>query len=449
MSYSGAVYRASYSFRSSFLHSVPQRARGLSHSQASIPRPSCAPPTVVIRCVSQYTRPFFQSSSPPLPGLKPDALESFALRVCKDQPQDSLDTVRRLILHSETLVAFNEACVHLMATFARQGDILVTDRILHAAHDQFGFRADRRVHSMIVDAFLDTGHLREASMWLQDVPNKPGPGQVEVRLWNKTLAACLSHEQYPLFRDNMQYIQDEKAVQPDAQMYTLIFEAIFRFDPGNPPSIDVVRKMVEYMKQVEIPFSAEMRDILVDGYNRFGAHGTARLVERMYTNKEEPTQSEASVAGRIAERLVEAGWKSARNLLQGLMRQGFIPTTVTLEVIAEHISNVKSLHDWETHLKVVASPRVWALVLRNAAKTPPADAAVAAYRAFLERDLVPTPAIMHPVIRAVCSVSLRLPSDNDIRLALELHREYIRLVRRNGPSPHARDPLSNFPNSSD
>ena len=238
----------------------------------------------------------------------------------------------------------------------------------------------------------------------------------------------------------IQYIQDEKTVQLDAETFTLIFKAIFCFEPKKPPPIAVFQKMIEYMKQVKIVFTPDMRDVLMEGYSSRGEYGMAQQIERMYSGREDgPSKSEASIAVRITRRLAEGGGKAARTALQRHMREGFTPTPATLEIISEHLSTAKALHEWETQLNVVATRAAWTTVLRNAAETQPVDAVVVSYRVFLARGLVPTPAIIHPIIRSICSVSLRIPTENDILLALELHREYVRITEQHPSSPPQDD----------
>ncbi|KIP02081.1 hypothetical protein PHLGIDRAFT_310669 [Phlebiopsis gigantea 11061_1 CR5-6] len=392
MSYSGAVSKASRCLRASLPHSSSRLIRV--HSPPCVSVLPSSPSTYTTRCISQYTRP-----PPRLPRvLTREELESFASLVCKDEPQDTLDTVNRLISNVQTLETLARVCITLMEVFASQGNINLADRILQVANKQFKFGAHKRVHAIVVQAFLASGHLEEAFLWLQNMRTRPGNGVADVRKWNNLLVECLSRKQDALFRKAVDYLRNEKVVEPDARMESLMKE----YDKLNP-------------SVPEHPRSAASTEPI----------------------------HEQNVATMIAEQLAEQGEKSAKSLLHWAVRQGLQPTSATLEAVAAHISTAKSLHFWEKELSVVANHSVWATVLRNAAATQPPNVVVATYRVFLQRDLVPTPAIVHPIIRTICSVSLKLPTDDDIRLALDVYREYIILTKRHKSPPQDDLPIYN------
>lgn len=441
MSYGGAVCKVGRHLLSHFLRSIPRQSLGLIQATTSY-RPYACHGTAR-RWVSQLSQP--QAQHPRTEVTPIDRkLDAFMTQICEGLPPDVTNTVLRssaMVLKSETTHGpqLRSAILTMLKTFADDGDILLVDRLLRAASEVFELPIDDNMHSTILQALRDSGHLLQASAWLQDMPSKPGACQPSLQEWNDFLEDCIAREQFTVFRANMYYIQSSDLVTPDTRTYHLIFQAIFHFDRKHPPPIALVRRLLERMKRDGVSFSRSILDILVAGYNNFHADGMVQLVERMHSSTEGKVIdfSEASCIARLVEKLSEEGEKAAKAHLNRWTRQGFKPTQATLEAVAGHLSSAKALLDWERRLNVVATPLAWMSVIRNAATEHPAEVALDAYGTFLKRGFIPTAAVIHPIVRAILSTNLRPPTVDDIRRALEVHREYVRLVDTRAKESHS------------
>ena len=336
----------------------------------------------------------------------------------------------------------------LFDALAREGDLSILDRALHASQDLFEVRVDEELHNTILAGLQYIGHLKQASRWLREMPRKPGARVASTEQWNNFLETCLTREQYRLIWAVMRSIQDAQTVKPDSRTYSLFFQAIFFLNRQSPPSISFVRSSLDRMKEHGIPFSDDLLQILVKGYNDSNAQNTARLVERIHAETQGKKSSKSSPPDQMAYTkklstlFAESGEKSAHRELKRMLSFGFKPTAQTLDSIAPYLSNARVLLNWEGLLGVSASHSAWSSVLRNAVEADSTNVALTAYRTFLERKHIPSAAHILPVLTALCSGSMRQPTDKDIRQAIELFREYIQLVTSDAaPDPSPQDDL--------
>jgi hypothetical protein len=332
--------------------------------------------------------------------------------------------------------------LELLKVFARTGNTVHVDRILNAAQNTLHFQINRSVHSAIVHELMNAGHLLQVSTWLKDMPSKPGQLIPRVDIWDEFLDRCIAQGQFTLFRVSMDYLLDQQKIKLKPKTYKLFFEAIFRFNHIRPPSLPFVQSLLDRMKQDNIPFSRAMMDVLVDGYRKLNADQAVQAIENIYNGMQDvaPVSADAiDHTANLVETLSQIGASAAEGELARSKARGFVPTSATLDAMAAHIITVKDLHRWETLLHVPASPSAWLSVLRNVSIhcNSPKDA-VSAYRGFLSYGFFPTPAAIHPVVRAICTKELRLPSRGAVTEALKLHREYILHLERSAHQLPAR-----------
>jgi len=81
---------------------------------------------------------------------------------------------------------------------------------------------------------------------------------------------------------------------------------------------------------------------------------------------------------------------------------------------------------YEKALDFKADATVWAMLVHNASVKLDAAATVAVYSAALFNGIRPTNSMLHPVLRALCSGSLRPPSEASIDRAIRLYRDFIK-----------------------
>lgn len=327
----------------------------------------------------------------------------------------------------------------LFYALAREGDIPLLERALHAAQDLFELNVDDDLHTSILEGFRYSGHLAQASYWLRDMASKPGARSASIKQWNDFLETCLVRGQYRLVWACMRHIQDNRSVKPNSRTYLLFFQTIFFLNRKVPPSISLVRSSLDRMQEDAIPFSDDLLQALINGYNGMNAQGMARHIERLYAEmqgKKKPAPDAVTCNKKLVALFADGQEKRARRELGRMVSSGFTPTTMTLDDIAPYIPTTKVLLTWEALLGVTASHSAWTSVIRNAAEADTAQTVLAAYRAFLERKHVPTAADFTPVLAVLCSGKMRLPTDSDIRQAISLFREYIRLVTGDAASGH-------------
>ena len=221
-----------------------------------------------------------------LQGQSPDNVEEL-LKVCN-----------RILVHLSPSHARNrEKIVALLKELARDGDTLLVDRVLRAAQQHFRLQVNRQLHTSIVTVFKEEGHLIQAAVWLKDMPHKPGAITPYADVWEDLLTECIVRKQFTLFQTSMNYLLSDQAVKLKPKTYKIFLEALFLFEPKQPPTIQVVESLLNHMREHHIRFSNLMLDVLIGGYRKFRqprlVHAVQEMHERM--NNAQASQVESTM----------------------------------------------------------------------------------------------------------------------------------------------------------
>ena len=117
-------------------------------------------------------------------------------------------------------------------------------------------------------------------------------------------------------------------------------------------------------------------------------------------------------AVRLYEQLKQSGYKASRRTLCALIGDSF---------------DVHLMRFYEKALDYKATSSVWAKLIRNAYAKSNNAAVLALYDAALKSGVRPTNALLHPVIRVLCSGGLRPPTEASIDRALRLFQDFLKM----------------------
>ncbi|KAH9937285.1 uncharacterized protein B0H18DRAFT_1100530 [Fomitopsis serialis] len=115
----------------------------------------------------------------------------------------------------------------------------------------------------------------------------------------------------------------------------------------------------------------------------------------------------------------------SRQVARSIQEVGLRNTQRTLFALLSGRIDRQLLKYYEKALDFKADATVWAMLVCNASTKLDAAATVAIYTAALFNGIRPTNALLHPVLRALCSGSLRPPSEESIDHAIKLYKDFI------------------------
>ncbi|KAI0734704.1 hypothetical protein C8Q72DRAFT_807308 [Fomitopsis betulina] len=120
---------------------------------------------------------------------------------------------------------------------------------------------------------------------------------------------------------------------------------------------------------------------------------------------------------RLYEKFKQSGYKASQWTFLAFLRDSF---------------DANLLQFYEKALDRKATSAVWAKLVHNAYVKSNNAAVLSLYDTALKSGVRPTNALIHPVIRVLCSGSLRPPTEASIDKALQLYQEYVMANQRLG-----------------
>ena len=333
-----------------------------------------------------------------------------------------------------------------IVSLAELGDAELLDQILEFLHNQCGIPPELRLHEDIVRIFQTKGRLRSAYTWLMEMRSKAGGVIPTVQTWNHFIKKCRVHNiPEELLQAPMDCIR-ASGCDPDGQTYLTILKALFS-DEHHPPRPEQFQPVLMEMEQRHMLTSATLEMIIRETMqHKMYEVATELEAKKALLEGEEPLSREARMNEMLLQRLVSEGEKKATQLLKDLARIGFQPDKDTLAILSRGIRNMRSLSYWEDLIGVKADSKVWETVIENAADYRVMEEL---YEASLRRDIRPTPGMLEPVLRGLCTAKWTPPSASRIDRACQLLRQYVELTKSHpteiSQERDAHDPQSDLP----
>lgn len=149
--------------------------------------------------------------------------------------------------------------------------------------------------------------------------------------------------------------------------------------------------------------------------------------------------SDVDVEARLSSAASLHGKWHAVRLYEEYKRFGYKTSQWTLCALIHESFDVNLLRFYEKALNCKATSVVWAKLVRNAYAKSNNVAVLSLYDTALKSGVRPTNALLHPVIRVLCSGDLRPPTEASIDRALQLFQEYIEIHRNSESTPGVGD----------
>ncbi|KAH9836938.1 uncharacterized protein C8Q71DRAFT_834002 [Rhodofomes roseus] len=137
--------------------------------------------------------------------------------------------------------------------------------------------------------------------------------------------------------------------------------------------------------------------------------------------------SDADLEARLATVAYQEGKRLALSLHKRYKKNGYVTTQRTLRALLSESFDTELLEFYEKALCLKADATVWAKLVHNASVKSSAATAVALYETALKSGVRPSTALLHPVLRALCSGSLRPPTEASIDRAIDLYRQFTKV----------------------
>jgi pentatricopeptide repeat protein len=317
-----------------------------------------------------------------------------------------------------------QVIVSSLRKLAMTNDVKFLARVV-ATFDRAGVEADEVTHTAILQG-LQARDLSESVLWwLQNTSTALSAGP-RIEWWNAHLAECIRLQRPELFERSVNALRQCTKPRPDHETYRLIFKHMLAEHSTALPAHEL-QTWVDQMGKDGVPFSRALFDDLISEFTRAGAVKSVITLEQAYLMAPHAEGKETLCAERLASMILDAGDTSAHKLFLQFKETGFVPTSTTLDIIADALTSPTALQKWERWLGVNASPTAWESFMTRLASGGQWRDMHSAYRQALEQGRQPTPGMLHPVLRTLCSKPSR-PTDADIMKALELFYEYLRVT---------------------
>ncbi|KAI0328136.1 hypothetical protein GY45DRAFT_1326671 [Cubamyces sp. BRFM 1775] len=229
---------------------------------------------------------------------------------------------------------------------------------------------------------------------------------------------------------------------------TLIFQAMFDQrarpnspnDPYLPPPFSTIKRLIDALHVLRVPYDENSLRSLVDGYTRGGQPYLADEAEDLYV-------STMATKGRIDPNHINkvlahiASRQSRISTTQAYRRfkaTGFRPSVATLLAVLSSSTHISDLTHWQNELRVRATPAVIEQLIERRAQS---SAPVLELYAYAKDQHFPlTAPMLYSALRSLLtSAGLQKPTERAIDAALDLYRDFIAYCNGSG---QAREPVS-------
>ncbi|THH10548.1 hypothetical protein EW145_g1253 [Phellinidium pouzarii] len=206
---------------------------------------------------------------------------------------------------------------------------------------------------------------------------------------------------------------------PRTTHYQALLEAMLR--QKDPPSVDEISGVLDEMHSLNLPYDPGITSLLERHRQEL------RELTDKYKTRRGPAITGIHVQAWLQE-LVKARQRGRSPFdikLQQLRRKGFIPDERSLAnlVSLSSTSTIEELQFLQEVLEVKSNVVVWSILIRNILAKTGIRNALEAYQAAKDNGIRPDAAMLHPLLRVLCSGRVGEPSEAILDRALELYKD--------------------------
>ncbi|KAH9004069.1 hypothetical protein EDB86DRAFT_2886514 [Lactarius hatsudake] len=313
----------------------------------------------------------------------------------------------------------------VLAASAKLDDFLLIVDLLDDMMPLFGHVVTADTHRTVLRALADSGNTTALLKWLTTMPTKPGNIRPTLEFWHIFMEHCLVHSDVQSMSRGTHIMRSQDR-PPTNATYEFLIRKVFMSSSHH--FLWIIR-IIGHMSRAGLPFDDALLATLLEGFNGLGLHVQASRVEEIYRSRlSTPQQSSRRRSGddfnvQFVQALRTHGRGAVVELYRSLRGRGFRPSQATLISLVGDARNADDIAFWERTFKIKAGSRVWSKVVRNALLMRSPTAVLEIYRAAKGAGVPVDLPLAGPVIRSLCSSSLRSPTDAALDLAIEIYRE--------------------------
>lgn len=331
-------------------------------------------------------------------------------------PNDIRGLLTRADLHN---------ALDVLATSAKLDDFRLIIDLLDDMTPVFGHVVTADTHHTIVRALAESGRTSSLLKWLSTMPAKPGHIQPTLEFWHMFMEHCLVHSNIQTMSRGT-YAMRSQGRPANNMTYKFLIRKVFMSSSHH--FLWTIR-IINHISRAKLPFDDTLLGMMLEGFNGLGLPSQAARIEEIYRSRfldhQQPIQGRRGqdFNMQLAQMFHTDGQAAAAQLYRSLRRQGFQPSQATLTSLLDDARRAEDVTFWEQTFEIKAGSRVWSKVIRNALLLGSPPTVLAIYRAARAGGVTVDLALAEPVIRSLCSSSLKSPTDAALDLAVEIYQE--------------------------
>ncbi|KZT02441.1 uncharacterized protein LAESUDRAFT_706136 [Laetiporus sulphureus 93-53] len=330
-----------------------------------------------------------------------------------------------------------QTALEIFADSATVRDISLMKDIFSFVRDLSDTDDRSQLHDAIYRRLVGHGFLRAAFNWLAEEPVQCTPTHSQ---WDSLIDLCIQHWNLQVLFSALE-MMSRLGCPPVHATYENILTTLTGH--GITLQFRTLSLLFRDMKRAGLKYNPNMRSILQNHYRRFGSHGLAAEAEQVYGNicgiqdcSPLPTSSSSGSGSsegpktdtdrnmQLGSIAGEKGKWSAVGLYENYKKAKFLPSQETLQCVLGRSDSIQDLRRWENVFLLRAEAPAWAQLIRNSSAKGNVKQTIAIYKEALSTLVHPTAAMLHPVLRVLCSNRLSTPTDSEIRHALDLYAQF-------------------------
>ena len=328
------------------------------------------------------------------------------------------DDVRGLLTRADLHNALD-----VLATSAKPDDFRLIIDLLNDMAPVFGYVVTEDTHHTVIRALADGGRTTALLKWLTTMPTKPGHVKPTLELWHMFMDHCLVHSNIQTMSRGIHVMESQRRLANNVT-YKFLIQKVFM--SSSHRFLWTIR-IINRVSRARLPFDDTLLGMMLEGFNGLGLPSQAARAEEVYRSRfwghqrPPPDQCGQDFNMQLARTDRAHGKAAAVQLYHSLRRHGFQPTEATLTSLIGDARRAEDVVFWERTFEIKAGSRVWSKVARNAhlMGSPPA---LEIYHAAKAAGVTVDLALAEPVIRSLCSSSLKAPTDAALDLAVKIYR---------------------------
>lgn len=324
-----------------------------------------------------------------------------------------------------------------LAQYGGPQDITFLNEVIADMPTIFSRTVTADTHTTVLRGLLKRPGATDVLAWLARMHQKPGQIKPTIEHWTLVLAEYEERREY----DHMWRafdLMEEKGVRHQT-LYRYLLRAVF--NSHRDPMKGVLR-IIDCMATGHLPFDGQNLAIIVDGFTSQGKYEEADQAEDAYRSRVggRPDVAVSESDNRddyLAQTVRRDGRQRATKLYRSFLTRGWRPTHKTLLAVLRGSCNPNDLLYWEGQFEVSGGPDAWTLLIRNSVTLArPMHQTASIYSAALNAGISPSFKMVEPLIRGLCSSSIRAPDEKSLDTAIGL---YHAVSQANTPTKGATD----------